>query len=151
MGSGTSSGTGKPSRSARRRRISRTISWRRRDSAVSAGGSNPTSSRRRRLSSTRISRSSRHGLHDAPYASREAAPPTLFSDLLHALGYLLGRGVWPQFHAHRQVLHPRRLKGLRLRIRLPAEFRMQQAVLIHAPGRDPPLLNKSFGDKRFYA
>src|ERR1022692_1527342 len=101
MGSGTSSGTGKPSRSARRRRLevgllppAETAESRRLHEIV-------LDIRRRRLSSTRISRSSRHGLHDAPYASREAAPPTLFSDLLHALGYLLGRGVWPQFHAHR--------------------------------------------------
>src|ERR1017187_32110 len=53
-GSGSSSGSGKPSLAARRRWMSRTISWRRRDSSVSAGGSNPSSSRRSRLSSTRI-------------------------------------------------------------------------------------------------
>src|ERR1017187_1636932 len=192
MGAGTSSGTGKPSLAARRRRMSRTTSWRRRDSAVSAGGSSPSSRRRSRFSSTRISPSSRHGPHNPPHASREAVPPTVFGDLLHALGYLLGRSVWPQFcthrsHARRQVhlgLAPAanagpvnppawemafrtnghaegrgngdgrldtRLGRLRLRIRPTAELRMQQSVLINAPGREPSLLNKSFGNKRFYA
>jgi hypothetical protein len=108
--------------------------------------------------------------------------PTLFGNLLHALGYLLGRGVGPQFctnlaHARRQIhrglaaaakagpIHPAawemafrtnghgerrghsdrrldtRLGRLRLRIRLAPELRMQKAVLIHAPDRQPPLLD----------
>jgi len=44
---------------------------------------------------------SRYGLHDPPNASTEVAPATVFGDLFHALGYLLGRGVWPQFRTHR--------------------------------------------------
>jgi hypothetical protein len=43
---------------------------------------------------------SRYSLHHPTYTSREAPPPTLLGDLLHALGYLLGRGVRPQFRAH---------------------------------------------------
>src|ERR1035438_1802270 len=49
---------------------------------------------------------SRYSLHDAPHPSREAAPPALLGDLLHALRYLLGRGVWSQFHTH--FAHSRR-------------------------------------------
>ena len=70
----SSCGSGRPSLAARPRRIFRTISWIRRDSAVSASGNRPTSSRRRRRSNTASVNplagqpGSRHGPHYAPHA-----------------------------------------------------------------------------------
>src|ERR1035441_9712978 len=69
----------------------------------------------------------------------------------HCEGERVREGRHGEGRGHGEGRLDTRLRGLRLRIRLTAEFRMQQAVLIHAPGREPPLLNKSFGDKRFYA
>jgi hypothetical protein len=44
-----------------------------------------------------------------------------------------------------------RLSGLRLRIRPNGEFRMQQAVLIHAPYRQPPVLDQALSHQGLQA